>query len=69
VQGQGLTALAAAYVEGDGARRQAETGDEIVEQIRAARIQALVEGRREFLLDPRVSVVGLLQVAGCGSSR
>jgi hypothetical protein len=68
VQGQGLPALAAAHVEGDGARRQAETSDEIVEQIRATRIQALVEGSREFLLDPRVSVVGLLEGPRHGSS-
>jgi hypothetical protein len=59
VQGHGLPALAAAHVEGHGAGRQAETGDEIEQQIRAARVQALVQSGREFLLDLRVSVVRL----------
>ena len=61
VQDHGLPALAAAHVEGDGARGQAEAGNEIVEQVRAARVQALVEGSREFLFDPRILLVGLLK--------
>ena len=61
VQGHGLPALAASHVEGYGTRCQAEAGDEIVEQVRAARVQALVEGSREFLLDLRVGLIGLLK--------
>lgn len=50
VQRQRLPALAAAHVERDRAWRQAQAGDEIKQKVRAARVQALIQCGREFLL-------------------
>ena len=56
-----MSALAASHVERDRAGCQAHPGDQVEQLVRAARVQALIQGGREFLLDLRVNVVCLLK--------
>lgn len=53
--------LAATDVDGEGAGRQLEVSDEVVEQVGASRAQALVQDGVECFLDPRVEVVEVLE--------
>ncbi len=54
-------ALTAAHVNGDSAWCHRALGEQIEEQVRTTRAQALAQRRSELLLDPRVGVIRLLQ--------
>jgi hypothetical protein len=58
-----VRAVAAPDVDDEGALRQPEPLDELVEQLGAPRPQALVEGGQERVLDALEFVVGLLEPA------
>jgi hypothetical protein len=65
----GVPAVAASDVDDERALRQPEPLDEFVQQLRASRPQALVEGRAERVLDALELVVRLLQPTVHSGSR
>jgi hypothetical protein len=61
VQGERVAAFAASHVQRDRARRQAHPSDQVEQLAWSARVQALIQRGREFLLDLRVNVIGLFK--------